>query len=472
MKKSSLRFTMCAAAAMTLLLGCGNESGKDASSTGTASKDNVSSESSTVYSEVPNIYDIKLGEEYTDLNASIKWLHHRTDLIENGTFEDYIKRFNEIYPNISIEMEGATDYAQSMTTRLTTENWGTLCMIPTTVDKDELPGLFVSYGKLSELDKVYNFNNNFAYNDNVYGIASVANAQGVVYNKAVFEEAGITETPKTPDEFLTALEQIKEKTDAIPLYTNFAAGWTMSAWDAYIAGSATGDPDFSNSGLVHGSNPFAKRDDMTGPYAVYSVLYEAIARGLTEDDPTTTDWEGSKTMINNGDIATMVLGSWSIVQMQEAGDNADDIGYMSFPITVDGKQYASAGPDYTFGINVNSSIEEQIAGMLFVKWFVEESGYAQDQGGIPINKSEEYPAVYAAFDGIEYIVDNPAPAGEENLYTDLNNDSELGLNSDASKFNEIVESAIDGKKTFDEIMDSWNAKWTNAQEKNEVEIYE
>ena len=95
-------------------------------------------------------------------------------------------------------------------------------------------------------------------------------------------------------------------------------------------GSATGDPDFVNSGLTHGLNPFSKHDDMTGPYAVYYVLYEAVARGLTEDDPTTTDWEGSKGMMNNGEIATMVLGSWAITQIQGAGDNADDIGYMSF----------------------------------------------------------------------------------------------------------------------------------------------
>ena len=41
-------------------------------------------------------------------------------------------------------------------------------MIPTTIDKDELPGLFVSYGDLTELDKVYNFNNNFSYDGQVY----------------------------------------------------------------------------------------------------------------------------------------------------------------------------------------------------------------------------------------------------------------------------------------------------------------
>ena len=130
----------------------------------------------------------------------------------------------------------------------------------------------------------------------------MANIQGVVYNKAVFEEAGVTEVPTTPDEFLDALQKIKDNTDAIPLYTNFAAGWTMSAWDAYIDGCATGDTSFGNTGLDKGKNPFSDRGDGTGPYAVYNTLYEAVSRGLTEDDPTTTDWEGSKGMINNGEI--------------------------------------------------------------------------------------------------------------------------------------------------------------------------
>ena len=80
----------------------------------------------------------------------------------------------------------------------------------------------------------------------------MANVQGMVYNKAVFEEAGITELPKTPDEFLEDLQKIKDNTDAIPLYTNFAADWTMNAWDAYIDGNATGDPDFANEGRTKG----------------------------------------------------------------------------------------------------------------------------------------------------------------------------------------------------------------------------
>lgn len=410
-----------------------------------------------------------LGEDYTDLNATIKVLTHRTDIVDT-IFTDYVTEFQKLYPGIQIEYEGVTDYVEDVTTRLTTDKWGDICMIPTTVDKNELPNLFVSLGDKIALEEKYVMLNNFAYEGQVYGIPSTGNAQGVVYNKKVFEAAGITEVPKTPEDFLTALQKIKDNTDAIPLYTNFAAGWTMSAWDAYIGGSATGSPDYMNDGLVHGKDPFAKTDDLTGPYAVYYTLYEATKRGLIEDDPSTTDWESSKPMINNREIGTMVLGSWAVVQMQEAGDNAADIGYMPFPISINGKQYASAGPDYCYGINVNASDENKIASMLYIKWLTEESNFAFDQGGVPIEVGAEYPAVLDSFEGVELIIDNPAPEGEETFFNDVNNESELSLNADGYHVSQIIESALAGNVTLDEIMADWNQRWSQAQEKFNIEV--
>ncbi len=416
------------------------------------------------------IDQIKLGEDYTDLEANLKFLTHKTDVVDT-TFKSYIEEFQKLYPNINIEYEGITSYADDMQTRLTTGDWGDICMVPMTVDKDELGNYFTKLGDKKTLAETYEENmlNNYAYQDNVYGIPSMANVQGIVYNRAVFEQAGIKDLPKTPDEFLNALQQIKDKTDAIPLYTNFAAGWTMTAWDAYIDGGATGDADFSNNGLTKGQNPFSDRGDGTGPYAVYNTLYEAVKRGLTEEDPTTTDWEGSKGMLNKGEIGCMALGSWSVIQMQQAGDNADDIGYMTFPITVDGKQYVSAGPDYNYGINCNSSKDNQIAAMCYIKWLVEKSGFAQGEGGLSIVIGDEYPEALKALDGIELVVNNPAAAGEENLFNDINNDSELGINVSGAVPTQIVEEAVSGTKTMEDMSAEWNEKWTAAQKSNGVE---
>lgn len=450
--KKALALLLSGGMAMGLLAGCG---GSDSG----ASAENASS-------DLPSYASLTVGTDYTDLTADIKFISHRTDLIEDGTFDSYIAAFQEMYPNITITYEGITDYAGDMTTRLTSNDWGDVCMIPTTIPLSELSDYFYAMCDLSEIEEDYNFASNRAYDGKVYGIPSTGNAQGIVYNKAVFEQAGVTELPTTPDEFLDALQKIKDNTDAIPMYTNYAAGWTMSAWDAYIGGGATGDPDWMNITMPQTHDAFAAGvptgDSQSGPYAVYYTLYEAVARGLTEDDPTTTDWEGCKTMINNGQIGTMVLGSWAIVQMQAAGENADDIGYMPFPITVNGTQYASAGADYCYGINVNASDDDKIAAMLYIKWLTESSNFAYDQGGVPIIKTQEYPDTLAAFDGIELIEDTAAPAEIADLQGNVSNGSELSLNADQTHVQRIVEGAINGDETLDEIVADWNEAWNAA----------
>jgi raffinose/stachyose/melibiose transport system substrate-binding protein len=417
---------------------------------------------------VPAIDAIKLGEDYKDIKASLKFLTHRTDIVDTK-LAGYVTEFQKLYPNIEIKYEAITDYAQDVTVRLTTDQWGDICMIPPTVDKKELPNLFVPYGDKAKLDETYAFLNDFSFSGTVYGIPSTANAQGIVYNKKVFADAGITAVPKTPDEFLAALKAIKDKTKAIPLYTNFAAGWTMGAWDAYIGGSATGDADFMNN-ISHMKDPFTDKGDGTGPYAVYNVLYEAVAQGLVEADPSTTDWEGCKPMINNGQIGTLVLGSWAVTQMQAAGSNPQDIGYMPFPITVNGKQYASAGPDYTYGINAKASEENKIASMLYVKWLTEQSKFAYTEGGIPIVKTDAYPDVYKDFTGIEFVVNNPAPAGEETLFNDMNEKSEVGINKENTHVQGIVEAALSKAKKMSDIAADWNAKWAKAQDTLKVAV--
>lgn len=77
---------------------------------------------------------ITLGEDYTDLTATIKWLHHKTDRAEDGTIDKMIAEFNKDYPNITVEAEAVTDYAEDALLRLSTGDWGDIMFIPA-VDK-------------------------------------------------------------------------------------------------------------------------------------------------------------------------------------------------------------------------------------------------------------------------------------------------------------------------------------------------
>ncbi len=454
MKKQKLVSIGLVAAMAASLTACGGNGGSGDSQTST-NKD------------VPEFNSLNVGEDYTDLKADIKILTNRTDIADT-TYAEYAKEFQKLYPNINVTYEGITDYAETVTLRLTNGDWGDICFIPDTVDKSEFSNYFTPLGDYETLNEKYNYVTEKTYNDVVYGIPNGGTAGGIAYNKAVFKEAGITTLPTTPDEFLEDLKIIKEKTDAIPLYTNFSAGWTMGAWNDYVGIASNGDADYKNNGLLHQKDPFTKNDENSGPYAVYYTLYNAVADKLVEEDPASSDWESSKKMINDGEIATMVLGSWCVQQFKDAGDHPDDIGYMPFPISVNGKQYAAAGGNYAYAVNKESSTDNQIASMLYIKWLIEDSTIFEDEGSIPSLKGEDLPDALAEFEGVELLSDNAAVSGEEDLLDTLKNDSEVLSGNDPVC--EVLEGALYGTSSLDDIMNEWNEKWTAAQESNGVEI--
>ena len=53
----------------------------------------------------------------------------------------------------------------------------------------------------------------------------------------------------------------------------------------------------------------------------------------------------------------------------------------------------------------------------------------------------------------------------------MNSESELNINNSGdSKIQELIEHAANGDKSFDDIMNDWNAAWTSAQESAGVTV--
>lgn len=151
-------------AAASALAACGGSSTSTAGSTGSTAGSAASADGAKAYNE------LTVGTDNTDLKADLKIISHRTDLIDDGTFDGYVAAFQKLYPNITIKYEGITDYANDMTTRLTSNDWGDLCMIPTNIPLTELGDYFEPLCALSDIENDYNFASNRAYNGSVYGI--------------------------------------------------------------------------------------------------------------------------------------------------------------------------------------------------------------------------------------------------------------------------------------------------------------
>lgn len=481
MKKRLLSLTLVMALMFTMT-GCSSDDKETAKDNApTAKPTEATSEGGNTVTKAPTdptslgYLDINIGD-YTDTTATIRFITHRTDLLQEenrdslNLLTEYVEEFNKIYPNIKVEYEGITDYKETMEIRLTQKDWGDMCMIPASVDKADLGTYFEALGNYTTMAELYNFADEKSFDGVTYGLSSTGNAQGIVYNKAVFERAGITTLPKTPDEFLDALQKIKDTGAAVdPYYSNYKDDWAVGQWSAHIGGSTNGLAAYYNNMLSYTANPFSATEDMSGPYSVYYLIYNIAQRRLCEADPVTSDWEGCKARINNGEIGTMAMGSWAVPQFQAAGENPDDIGYMPFPVTIDGKQYASAGADYCYGINVNADDNTKLACMIYMKWLVEESGFSYNEGGIPTLKTGEYPPVLSAFAGCEFIVNDAPEAGHEDDFNNINTESEMGINVDGKKSQYVFWEgwkAGEGDttaKTLDTIITEFNQAWTDAQ---------
>ncbi|MGW0332926.1 extracellular solute-binding protein [Streptomyces sp. NPDC003011] len=366
--------------------------------------------------------DAEAPDDPSKVTGTIKVLTVRTDLVQDGTMKKYAAEFNKTYPKVKVEFEALTNYESEVKIRMNTENYGDVLLIPAVIKKDDYPKFFASLGTSEERAKKYRFTDFTTVDGKVYGQSPVGVSPGFVYNKRVWEEAGVTDWPTTPAEFLKALKAIKSKTDAVPYYTNFAAGWTLTSWTS-VNGSVHCDTRATDK-LAEG-DPWAKGADLR---VGDTLLHDIVKSGLIEKDPTTSNWEESKPRTAKGEIATQWLGTWAIVQFQDAakkaGADPDDIGFMPFPAQVDGKFCAVVSPDYNQAVNVHSPHKE--AARAWIDWFTDKSTYAQDNLAISPLKDAPLPEVMKPYEeaGVKFIEVDDSKGGQ---VKNIDNQSETGI---------------------------------------------
>lgn len=400
-------------------------------------------------------------------HVTLQVLTHRTDIIESGLLDELTDEFEKAN-NCTIEYVGYTDYANDVATRLSTEDYGDVLMIPDSVKLSDLGNFFAPFGSYDEYKELYQCADSKMFDNTVYGLPTALNvAGGILYNKQVFADAGITELPRTPDEFIGCLEAIRDNCEGvIPYYTNYKdASWTITQWQGLVV-SASGNPSYEIDLLTEKGDLFDA--DVDGYYTVYKMLFDIFSDPtLIEADPATTDWEACKPAFGEGKIGCMVLGSWAVGQFQEAaGDNAANVGFMPMPNEIDGKINAQISADYCMGVNKHSDNVE--LAQKFVKWYVGESGLQVKENVIPALIGADYPEFMDAFNDVNLFVATTAPAELTGVFNTIDKDSEVGTwDGDTANFKiKLAEAAFagEGEEAFNKIIEEVNSKWAATRD--------
>lgn len=436
-KRKTLMTVMASVLAFSMITACGSNNSNNAADSGNGGKSGSGG-----------------------VKGDITVITQRTDIVDT-VFKDYAAEFNKLYPDVNVKFQALANYEDQIKIRMNSDDYGDVLLLPTSIALADTPDFFEPLGDLAEMSKTYKGLTERTVNNKVYGIPITINYSGILYNKKVFEQAGIKEVPKTIDQFMTAMKAIKDKTDAVPLYTNYASGWALTQWEAALA-TVAGDLEYTNVKQPNTDDNFVAGQPH---YELYKVMYDAAKQGLIEEDPTTTDWESSKADLANGKIGTMVLGSWALGQVKGLTQTPDDIGFMPFPTNAS-KVVVPLADDYTIGISSHSKNKE--AARAWIDWFINKSGYPTTEGGgmSPVIGAE-LPETLKQYQGTDVTFDlqTPAKAGQEGLVDKIDKDSEIGLwQPDFKK--RIIEAAIGNTdESFDAIMKDLNDKWVKSRAK-------
>ena len=221
----------------------------------------------------------------------------------------------------------------------------------------------------------------------IFSIPFATNNAAIFYRPSLFEAAGITEVPKTWQEFKLAAKKLTKDTDndgridQHGIFLSLGKGeWTVFAWLPFIY-SAGGDllvdqqPNLVNEGAIKALQLGA--DLVAEDWAILS----APERGYEMDN------------FLSGKAAMQVTGPWTLGQLSQL-----DIDYDVFPIPVLETPAAVLGGENLFVFKSNSQREQ--ASLEFLEYVLSEdfqTTWALETGYLPINIKSQKSDLYQQF---------------------------------------------------------------------------
>ena len=436
MEKRIVAVLLAAMMLMSLLCAC--------SSTGTAqsSPQNHSSGEEPTATRVGNFEIPAAGYDGSEVTITF---YNTMGANLREVLDNYILEFNEMFPNIHIEVSqvgGYDDVRAQITQEITVGNQPNIAYcypdhvalynmggavtvlddliaseIPVTHadGSTEILGL-TAQQKDNFIEGYYNEGKQFG-DGLMYTLPLSKSTEILYYNKTFFDEHGLT-VPTTWDEMYEACKAIKEIDPAsIPLGYDSESNWFITMCEQYGSDyTSSGEDHFlfnneTNRGFVEMFNGWYREGFVTT-----QSLYGAYTSGLF------TTMEGTKSY--------MSVGSSAGATYQRPAQNTDgsypfEVGIATIPqANAENPKVISQGPSLC--IFQKDNPQEVLASWLFVKFLTTDvefqAEFGMASGYVPVIKSVKDNPVYASFlasaDGYNYISAMAAKIGleQQNAY--------------------------------------------------------
>lgn len=268
-----------------------------------------------------------------DGQVTIKFVHKFPEDKRMQYFNDIVAEFEEKNPNIKVEMTSYGDEEIKDKTRVLLGSADAPDIFFTW--SGERITQYVDSGNAMDISKYLeddsawkdSFNQTMLEtcnkNGSYWAIPWDYSSKEIVYNKQVFANAGVTETPKTWDEFLDVCEKIKAS-GVTPIALGNQYSWVVCHYITTLNGKLVPQDTIQ-------SNYSLENTDFTdaGYAKALDMMKELLDKGYVNTDVNSCTWEMSESMVQEG-TAGMV---YEEVQNLKAYDDklGDDWGYFDFP---------------------------------------------------------------------------------------------------------------------------------------------
>lgn len=149
------------------------------------------------------------------------------------------------------------------------------------------------------------------------------NTEYFFYNKDLFEQAGITETPKTFDELLADCKLLQDQ-EIIPIA--MGGDWPILRYFAQVPFRLTGNEYIENA--VSGEGSFGEEAGLKGAQFIQDIAQ------YFQEGWSSADYDTMIDLFASGQAAIMYNGTWALDQADMIGEDGnikDNMGYFTMP---------------------------------------------------------------------------------------------------------------------------------------------
>ncbi|MEU6367252.1 extracellular solute-binding protein [Streptomyces sp. NPDC046931] len=195
------------------------------------------------------------------------------------------------------------------------------------------------------------------YEGKTYGVPLVTDTLALVYNKALFKKAGITEAPKTWDELKSDAAKVQEKAGVDGYWGSTQAYYAQS----FLYGEGADTVDASAKKITVNSAAAKK--------AYGTWLSTFSGKGLHKADTTADAYAHIQDAFVNGKVAAIIQGPWEITNFYKGSAFKDkaNLGIATVPAGSAGKAGAPTG-GHNLSVYAGSDKAHQEAALKLVKF--------------------------------------------------------------------------------------------------------